>query len=62
MFPDRDYVTLEDPEQRTFALRDPRGFIDRFSDGAIIDEAQRCPELLPYLQGVVDAPRVRASC
>lgn len=57
LFPDRDYVTLEDPEQKTFALRDPRGFLDRFSDGAIIDEAQRCPELFSYLQGVVDSRR-----
>jgi uncharacterized protein len=57
LFPYRDYVTLEDPEQRTFALRDPRGFLDRFSDGAIIDEAQRCPELFSYLQGVVDSRR-----
>ena len=57
MFPDRDYVSLEDPEQKSFALRDPRGFLARFSDGAIIDEAQRCPELFSYLQGVVDSRR-----
>lgn len=55
MFPDRPYVTLEDPEQREFALGDPRGFLARFAEGAIIDEAQRCPELFSYLQGHVDA-------
>lgn len=57
LFPDRSYVSLEDPEQKAFALRDPRGFLGRFPDGAIIDEAQRCPELFSYLQGVVDARR-----
>lgn len=57
LFPDRAYVSLEDPEQRAFAQRDPKGFLARFSDGAIIDEAQRCPELFSYLQGVVDTRR-----
>lgn len=56
-FADRAYVTLEDPEQRAFAQRDPRGFLKRFDDGAIIDEAQRCPNLFSYLQGVVDSRR-----
>jgi len=57
LFPQRDYVTLENPEQREFALRDPRGFLDRFRDGAIIDEAQCCPDLFSYLQGIVDERR-----
>jgi predicted AAA+ superfamily ATPase len=57
LFPQRDYVTLEDPEQKEFAQRDPRGFLGRFREGAIIDEAQRCPDLFSYLQGVVDARR-----
>ena len=55
LFPDRDYVSLEDPEQREFALHDARGFLARFGDGAIIDEAQRCPDLFSYLQGLVDS-------
>ena len=54
LFSDREYVSLEDPEQREFAQNDPRGFLGRFGDGAIIDEAQRCPDLFSYLQGVVD--------
>lgn len=57
LFPERAYVTLEDPDERSFALRDPRGFLQRFTDGAIIDEAQRCPELFSYLQGWVDKRR-----
>lgn len=57
VFADRPYVSLEDPEQREFAVTDPRGFLARFGDGAIIDEVQHCPDLLSYLQGIVDEHR-----
>lgn len=56
-FSNKVYVTLEDPEEREFATSDPRGFLARFSAGAILDEAQRAPELFSYLQGVVDKRR-----
>lgn len=55
LFADRPYVSLEDPEQREFALSDPKGFLGRFGEGAVIDEAQHVPALLSYLQGLVDA-------
>ena len=55
LFGDRAYVSLEDPEEREYALHDPRGFLARFPEGAVIDEAQRCPALFSYLQGLVDA-------
>lgn len=54
-FPDKPYVSLEDLDTRAFAQEDPRGFLDRFSAGAILDEAQRCPALFSYLQTRVDA-------
>jgi len=54
LFDQHPYVSLEDPEEREFATQDPRRFLARFSEGAIIDEAQRCPDLFSYLQGVVD--------
>lgn len=58
-FPDKPYRTLEDPETRQIALADPRSFLTQFPDGAVLDEIQRAPELLSYLQGVVDArPRM----
>ncbi|MFM8442144.1 MAG: ATP-binding protein [Methylococcus sp.] len=57
VFADRAYITLEDPEEREYAVRDPRGFLARFPDGAILDEAQRCPDLFSYLQGMVDSRR-----
>jgi predicted AAA+ superfamily ATPase len=55
VFPGRPYVSLEDPDELRFAREDPRRFLGRLDRGAIIDEAQRCPELFSYLQGVVDA-------
>ena len=56
-FPEHAYVSLEDLDQREFAQTDPRGFLNRFSGGAILDEAQRCPELFSYLQTRVDDRR-----
>jgi len=56
-FPDKPYVSLENPEQRAFALSDPRRFLAGYPDGAIIDEIQRCPELFSWLQGWVDERR-----
>ena len=57
LFSDRPYITLEDPMERAFAMEDPRGFLARFKEGAIFDEAQRWPDLFSYLQGMVDAER-----
>lgn len=54
VFADKPYVSLEDPDQRELALNDPRGFLARYPDGAILDEVQRCPELFSYLQTRVD--------
>lgn len=57
VFPDKPYVSLEDPDARDFALADPRGFLAGYPDGAVVDEAQRCPELFSYLQTLVDGDR-----
>ena len=54
VFADKPYLTLEDPDQRARVDADPRAFLAHFDRGAVIDEAQRCPELFSYLQGVVD--------
>jgi predicted AAA+ superfamily ATPase len=54
VFPGKDYVSLENPDQRVFALEDPRGFLAQYPKGAIIDEAQRVPELFSYLQQLLD--------
>ena len=55
LFSSKPYVTLEDPDIRSFASDDPRGFLAQYAGGAIFDEIQRAPELPSYLQGVVDA-------
>jgi predicted AAA+ superfamily ATPase len=54
VFPRKPYVSLEDPDERMLAATDPRGFLARYKNGAIIDEAQRVPELFNYLQGILD--------
>mgnify|MGYP006166767471 CR=1 FL=1 len=54
VFKEKTYVSLENPDEREFALRDPKRFLQRFPSGAILDEVQRCPELLSWLQGWVD--------
>lgn len=51
---DRPYASLEDPDVRSFAEDDPRGFLNGFPRGAVLDEAQRCPSLFSYLQTRVD--------
>lgn len=53
-YPDRAYVSLETPNEREFAAEDPLGFLARFGDGAILDEIQRAPDLLSYIQPMVD--------
>ncbi len=56
-FPSLPYISLEEPDLRQIALTDPRGFLSNFSDGAILDEAQRVPELFSYIQSLVDSDR-----
>jgi predicted AAA+ superfamily ATPase len=56
-FPGKPYVSLENPEERELAELDPRRFLFRFTDGAILDEIQRCPALFSWLQGLVDERR-----
>ncbi len=54
IFKDKPYITLENPDEREFAHNDPKRFLARFPNGAILDEVQRCPQLLSWLQGWVD--------
>lgn len=54
LFGHKPYVSLENPDEREFALTDPKRFLARFPDGAVLDEVQRCPALLSWLQTWVD--------
>ena len=57
VFAAKPYASLEDPDLLRFAQEDPRRFLGQYPDGALIDEAPRCPELFSYLQGIVDRRR-----
>ena len=53
-FPDKKYISLENPDNRSFALEDPKGFLQNIPKGAILDEIQRAPLLFSYLQEILD--------
>lgn len=54
LFSYKAYTSLEDPDVREFAITDPKGFLNQFKDGAIIDEIQHVPHLFSYIQTRVD--------
>ena len=53
-FPEKPYANLEEPDKRRIAIEDPRGFLNNYPNGAILDEIQRTPELPSYIQSIVD--------
>ncbi len=60
-FPDKPYFSLEDPDIRMAAEADPRSFLAQMKEGGILDEIQRLPLLLSYVQGMVDASGKRGQ-
>jgi uncharacterized protein len=54
VFPQKPYISLENPSVLQFAQTDPQGFLAQYPKGAIIDEAQRMPQLFSYLQQILD--------
>jgi uncharacterized protein len=61
MFPDKPYYSLENPDMRNAIISDPRAFFNANADGAIIDEFQRYPEILSYIQGIVDEKKQKGQ-
>lgn len=57
LYPDYQYLSLEDPDLRQRAQEDPRGFLRKYQQRVIFDEAQRVPALFSYLQALVDEDR-----
>lgn len=57
IYTDIPYVNLEDIDIRNNAINDPRGFLNNFPNGAVLDEVQRVPELFSYIQGIVDSSK-----
>jgi predicted AAA+ superfamily ATPase len=53
-FPEKPYVSLENPANLRFAQEDPQRFLERYPNGAIFDEVQRVPEIFSWLQGILD--------
>jgi predicted AAA+ superfamily ATPase len=53
-FPEKPYVSLENPDERLLAETDSRAFLNRFPKGAILDEVQHVPVLLSYIQEILD--------
>lgn len=53
-FPNKAYVSLENPDSRHFATEDPRGFLAQYAQGAIFHEIQSTAELFSYLQQILD--------
>ena len=54
VFNDYAYANLEYPTVRELAIRDPEAFFSKYPAPAIIDEVQRVPDLLSYIQVKVD--------
>ncbi len=55
-FPNHKYVSLENLTNRGFAIDSPEDFLDQFKNekGVILDEIQTTPDLLSYIQGIID--------
>ncbi len=55
------YVNLEDITIRDFAKSDPKGFLETYRNGVIIDEIQYVPELFSYLQVYTDQRQINGE-
>ena len=53
-FSELNYYSLENLDTRSSAIADPRAFLNQHPEGMILDEVQSVPELLSYIQGIVD--------
>lgn len=59
LFPNHQYLNLENLDVLQLAQSDPRSFLKTGSgEKMIIDEVQKCPELLSYLQVEVDVQNI----
>jgi len=51
---DYQYCNLEVPENRDFAIHDPKAFLRQFKGKMVLEEIQRVPMLMSYIQARVD--------
>jgi len=61
IFPDYQYFNLENPETLGIVESDPAGFVNANTQRIIIDEVQRVPQLLSYIQAVVDEQNIMGN-
>ncbi len=61
LFPKKPYVSFENQDTVLLAIRDPRTFLSFYKNGAVFDEIQRAPQLLSYLQELVDVHKKKAG-
>ena len=54
LFPQADYVLLEDPDMQARVRGDPRGFLEELKPPVVFDEIQNAPELLAYVRTLID--------
>ena len=54
LFPLYDKFSLKDLNLLDYAQHDPIAFLNQTDKGMFIDEIQKCPQLLDYIQGIVD--------
>ncbi len=59
LFQNKPYVSLENIDDHSFATSDPRAFLEQYPEGAVLDEIQRAPKLLSYIQGIVDEKNIK---
>jgi hypothetical protein len=61
VFPKKPYVSFENHDTVLLATRDPRAFLSTYKNGAVFDEIQRAPQVLSYLQEIVDDHKTKAG-
>lgn len=54
LFPDYIEYSMKDMHMREFAQNDPMAFLNQTTEGMFLDEIQKAPVLLEYIQGIVD--------
>ena len=59
VFPDAEVYSLKDMHIREFALNDPVAFLHQTEKPMFIDEIQKAPALIEYIQGIVDGDSTR---
>lgn len=61
VFPQHSYCNLENPELRRMANEDPKQFFHLHKEPLILDEIQRVPELLSWIQVRVDEKKSKGT-